>query len=107
VRVLRDRGLPALDNEGHLFGNYGILDQQAVLKWVECNIARFGGGKDNVTVGGGNESKQAHSENMGRSLQIGRPTTSGQVCNRVGRSHQFVQQLKALSGQLGSGQNGS
>ncbi len=43
---------PALDNEGHLFGNYGILDQQAVLKWVERNIAGFGGDKDNVTVGG-------------------------------------------------------
>ena len=43
---------PALDNEGHLFGNYGILDQQAVLKWVERNIARFGGDMDNVTVGG-------------------------------------------------------
>jgi para-nitrobenzyl esterase len=43
---------PALDNEGHLFGNYGILDQQAVLKWVERNIAKFGGDKDNVTVGG-------------------------------------------------------
>ena len=43
---------PALDNEGHLFGNYGILDQQAVLKWVERNIAKFGGDKNNVTVGG-------------------------------------------------------
>jgi para-nitrobenzyl esterase len=43
---------PALDNEGHPFGNYGILDQQAVLKWVARNIAAFGGDKDNVTVGG-------------------------------------------------------
>ncbi len=43
---------PALDNEGHLFGNYGILDQQSVLRWVERNIAKFGGDKDNVTVGG-------------------------------------------------------
>jgi para-nitrobenzyl esterase len=43
---------PALDNEGHLFGNYGILDQQAALKWVQLNIARFGGNEDNVTVGG-------------------------------------------------------
>ena len=43
---------PALDNEGHLFGNYGILDQQAVLKWVARNIEAFGGDKNNVTVGG-------------------------------------------------------
>jgi para-nitrobenzyl esterase len=43
---------PALDNEGHSFGNYAILDQQAVLRWVARNIAGFGGDKDNVTVGG-------------------------------------------------------
>jgi para-nitrobenzyl esterase len=43
---------PALDNEGHAFGNYGILDQQSVLRWVERNIVKFGGDKDNVTVGG-------------------------------------------------------
>jgi hypothetical protein len=58
-----------------------------------------------LAFGRGNESKQAHPENMGRSLQIGPPKTSGgtlQVCNRVGRRHQFVQQLKALSGQLGT-----
>jgi para-nitrobenzyl esterase len=43
---------PALDNEGHASGNYAILDQQAVLRWVARNIASFGGDKDNVTVGG-------------------------------------------------------
>jgi para-nitrobenzyl esterase len=43
---------PALDGEGHDFGDYGIMDQQFALKWVRHNIAAFGGDAGNVTIFG-------------------------------------------------------
>ena len=62
---------PALDSEGHLSDNYGIMDIQAVLRWVQRNIDSFGGDPDRVTLGGQSAGAQDTAANLISPLSAG------------------------------------
>jgi para-nitrobenzyl esterase len=44
--------LTAAHEDGAMLGNYGFMDQIAALKWVQRNVAKFGGDPANITLMG-------------------------------------------------------
>lgn len=61
----------ASESPSGVSGNYGLLDQQAALRWVRENIARFGGDPERITLGGAGAGAIAVNAHMASPLSRG------------------------------------
>jgi para-nitrobenzyl esterase len=83
---------PALSAEsGNGSGNYGLMDQQAALRWVQRNIAKFGGDPDNVTIFG------QSAGGLSVHAQLASPLAAGLFDRAIAQSGAYALSLPSLA----------
>lgn len=75
----------AIDAEGHLNGNYGLMDQQFALQWVHKNIANFGGDPGRVTIFGQSAGGQSVY------AQLASPLAAGLFSGAIAESGSYLE----------------